>query len=328
LHKKSFQNVFNSYFHKKYQFEDFQLTTPQENINFKMNKFKNYSFVSYIKNDGNLLPESIKLKDYHTFLKNTLFEYMKVHKNVYSYQQGKNIYNLAQQHHMNHNYFKTDIQGFFKHITPSLILKSLKDNLDSFLFSPEIENHFENIVKLVTIDNFLPVGYVTSPSISNAVLYDFDSLLSEYCDKHSVVYTRYSDDLIFSSDDYKILKSLPDKIVQIFTSLFLQQFQLNKDKTTFFDKTNKVAFLGMHILPNGHITIDKYIRENIRQLLYFYINDKNKFSQFLDKRYDGSLAKAYGSLNYIKDIDTQFIDKLRKKYGTNYVDMFLHGAKH
>ena len=216
MHKKSFQDVFNSYFHKKYQFEDFLLTTPQENINFKINKFKNYTFFSYIKINNKLIPESLKLKNYHTFLSNTLFKYMKVHENVYSYQQDKNIYDLAKQHHMNHNFFKTDIKGFFKHINPSLILKSLENNLNSFLFSKEVTNHFENVVKLVTIDNFLPVGYVTSPSISNAILYEFDSLLSEYCDKHHITYTRYSDDLIFSSNDYKILKSLPDMIIQIF----------------------------------------------------------------------------------------------------------------
>ena len=328
MHKKSFQDVFNSYFHKKYKFENFLLTIPQENIHYKINKFKNYTFVSYIKINNKLSHESIYLKNYHTFLKNTLFRYMKVHKNVYSYQQNKNIYDLAKQHHMNHNYFKTDIQGFFKHIDPLLILKSLENNLDSFLFSKEVTNHFENIVKLVTIDNFLPVGYVTSPSISNAVLYEFDSVLSEYCDKNNIIYTRYSDDLIFSSNDYKILKSLPNKIIEIFESLYFKQFQLNKNKTIFFDKTNKVTFLGIDILPNGHITVDKHIKENIRQLLYFYINDKNKFAKFLDKRYNGSLARAYGSLNYIKDIDPRFINKLRKKYGTNYVDMFLHGAKH
>jgi RNA-directed DNA polymerase len=327
LHKKNFQNVFNAYFHQKYTFDEFLQTTPQKNIHYKLNKFKTYSFVSYIKKNHCLSDDSLKLKNYHTFLKNTLFNYMKVHHNVYSYQHDKNIYDLAKQHHMNHNFFKTDIQGFFKHINPSLILNILETNLDSFLFSHDVKNYFENIVKLVTIDDFLPVGYVTSPSISNAVLYNFDSLLSNYCETHHITYTRYSDDLIFSSNEYKVLKMLPQKITEIFEALYVKQFQLNKDKTLFFDKTNKVTFLGINILPNGHITVDKYMRENMRQLFYFYINDKSKFYQFLEKRYNGSLSKAYGTLNYINDIDKDFVTKLRKKYGTNYVDMFLHGAK-
>lgn len=329
MHKKKLQDVFNSYFHGQYQFQDFLTTSSRINYNFRINKFQSYSFISYIKDikTHTLTKESMKLKNYHIFLKNTLFEYMRVHDHVYSYKHDKSIYDLAKLHHENHNFFKTDIKGFFKHITPLIILNSLNDNLERFPFSKEINNYFKNIINLVTVKGSLPAGYVTSPSISNAVLYDFDKAMNEYCLKYHITYTRYSDDLIFSSNDYKILQNLPFIIPSILDISFPQTFQLNKAKTMFFDKTKKVTFLGIYILPNGHITVDKYIKENIQQLLYFHINDKEKFSKLLEKRFNNSLAKAYGSLNYVNDIDKQFIIKLRTKYGNYLVDKFLHGVK-
>ena len=72
----------------------------------------------------------------------------------------------------------------------------------------------------------------------------------------------------------------------------------------------------MYSTPNGHITVGMHIlKKIIRQLLYYYSHDKEKFSKLLEKRFNNSLAKAYGSLNYVNDIDKQFIVKLRKKYG-------------
>jgi len=329
LHKKNLQNVFNSYFHGIYQFQDFLTTTSRLNENFKINKFQNHSFISYIKDieKNTLTNESIKLKKYHIFLKNTLFQYMKVHKSVYSYRHDKSIYDLAKLHHENHNFFKTDIKGFFKHITPVLILNTLHDNIPKLPFDEEVVNYFDSFVDLVTVDDSLPAGYVTSPSISNTVLYNFDEAMTAYCLKHDICYSRYSDDLIFSSNDYKVLQKLPQIVPDILELCFPKSFKLNQLKTMFFDKTNKVTFLGICILPNGHITVDAHIKENIRQLLYYYSHDKEKFFKLLEKRFNNSLAKAYGSLNYINDIDKQFIVKLRKKYGNYLVDKFLHGVK-
>ena len=57
------------------------------------------------------------------------------------------------------------------------------------------------------------------------------------------------------------------------------------------------------------------------------MNDQNKFDIFLKENYNTSIAKAYGKLNYINDIDINFIQYLRKKYGNFVIDKFMHGDK-
>jgi RNA-directed DNA polymerase len=328
LNKKSFSDVFQSYFHSKYLVDDFLDTKLLEDINFKINNFQTYSFVSYIKNKNNqLTTESKKLKDYHTFLNNILFKYMDVHQCVFSYKENTSIYDAISLHKNNKNYFKTDIKRFFHSINSDLILHCLKNNIDNYPILKDVESHFNNIIDLIVYDDSLPVGFVTSPSISNVVLYEFDNLIEQYCTSNHIIYTRYSDDLIFSANEYQILKKLPDIIVSNLQNLYGNKFELNVEKTQFLDKTNKLQLLGLTITPDGHITVEKHIKENMRQLLYFYMNNKDKFKKLLDEKYDSKLSKAYGGLNYINDVDKNFILKLRKKYGNYIVDKFLHGDK-
>jgi len=327
LHKKELENIFNSYFHNQYNFQDFLNIIPKQNIHYKFNKYKNYKFISYIKENNSFSKDSMKMREYHTFIKNIFCNYMKVHAAVFSYRKHINIYDLAKIHNEHQNFFTTDIKSFFYSISTQMIHEVLIQNKVNFPFELDVK-YYKNIVNITTVNNSLPVGYVTSPSISNAILYKFDELMDNYSQEHSISYSRYSDDLIFSSDDYNAIKSLPAVIESTLNSLYSSAFKLNISKTRFFDKTEKVSFLGISILPNGHITVEKWTKENISQLIYFYLNDKNKFTVLLQKRFKNNLSRAYGTLNYINDIDKQFILKLRKKYGNFIVDKFLHGVKH
>lgn len=330
MHKKDFQKVFQSYFHNKYSFDTFLYTKLIESYNFKSNNFQTHLVLSYIKKDKltkQLVPKSKELREYHTFLNNILFKYMNVNECVYSYKENRSVLNAVSLHKDSASYFKTDIKNFFKSINRELVLKCLINNISRYPINENVKDYLENIIDLVVYDNHLPVGFVTSPSISNAILYDFDNVLEKYCKTHNIIYTRYSDDLIFSSNNYKTLQNLHNVITHTLNSLYGDSFILNQEKTHFLDKTNQVILLGLVITPDGHITVNRYLKEDIKQLLYFYMNDKEKFNTFLKLRYSDSIVKAYGSLNYINDIDKNFVQKLRTKYGNYIVDKFLHGSK-
>lgn len=59
----------------------------------------------------------------------------------------------------------------------------------------------ESISEIYTLDGCLPQGTSTSLMLSNFVFIEFDMILSYYCNKFGIVYTRYADD-IFISDDF------------------------------------------------------------------------------------------------------------------------------
>jgi RNA-directed DNA polymerase len=53
---------------------------------------------------------------------------------------------------------------------------------------------------LTTYEGKLPIGAPTSPVISNFICYQLDSDLIDFCGENHLTFTRYADDLTFSSD--------------------------------------------------------------------------------------------------------------------------------
>jgi len=308
LQNKDFQEIFQLYFHNKYSYDDFMNIKIDENI--IKNNFNNHITYSYKKDQYNL-------KNYHTFLNNIIFRKNKVHSCVYSYQENKNIFEMLKNHQNDKYYFKTDIKNFFGSIDKSMIEKNIEFDFTNI--------PVEHILNIITVENKLAAGFVTSPSISNTVLYEFDVYITDYCNKNSITYSRYSDDLVFSSMNK--LNKIENIIQEKLSELYENKFILNNNKSQYLDKTKRVKILGLVITPEHHITVPKKEKEDIKKLIYFYMNDKDKFKEFLERNYNNSIAKAYGKLNYINDIDLSFTNYLRKKYGNFIIDKFLHGDK-
>jgi len=325
LNNKTFQEIFQSYFHSKYSFQYFQDLKLSISDNFFEKKINNHAFFSYKNEQKKYTIPSKTLYDFHIFLNSILLQTLTVNKCVFSYKKNSSVYDMVYLHKDNRYYFKTDIKSFFNNIDINLIKTSLVDNSDNFPIGTK--EHLSHIVDILSYENQLPIGFVTSPTISNVILYKFDNEIEKYCENKNIIYTRYSDDLIFSTKNRGEIETLQKKIEKTLKSYYAERFQLNQSKTLYLDKTNRIQLLGLIITPDGHITVDKNKKENMKQLLYFYKNDKIKFTLFLEKKYNGRLSKAYGMLNYINDIDKSFIGYLRKKYGNFIIDKFLHGTK-
>ena len=326
MEKQSFEQIFNSYFHLKYTLEEFKNTKLELSKNIKELTYTKHTFIAYIKTNKKLIPNSILLKNYHKFINSIIVKYLNVHKNVYSYKEGINLKNTLDKHKKNRYFLKMDIINFFNSVNSSMIESLIKNNSDNYPIS-DISKYITYIINLISFNDTLPVGFVTSSGISNAILYEFDKYISEYCKNNNIEYSRYSDDLIFSNSDYKELKKLESIVIKNLDKLYDDKLKINQEKTIYLSKAKTVNILGLVITTQGHITVNKNIKEDIKHLLYFYKNDKIKFDDFLNKKYNNSIVKAYGILNYINDIDKDFILYLRKKYKNHIIDKFLHGDK-
>lgn len=315
--KTSLQSIFESNFHEKFSFDDF-LSFAQEKEYTKINIGR--------KNIGNkeILKPSAKLQSYLRFLNNYIFQYADINTNVvYSYRKGANTYQAVKKHSESSYFFQTDIKGFFKSIKSSDIKFILENNLKNSPIS-DLDEYEDRILNIITVNDTLPVGFASSPILTNSLLKNFDNDLEDYCVQKNIIYTRYSDDLILSS---KVKESLTDleKIISAFLKKhFKNTFQLNEEKTKLTHKGNKIKILGMVILPTGKVTVDIKVKKQIESLLHFYINDKDKFTDISGGDFDEGLAMVAGKINYINTIDPEYLIKLRKKYGNYVVDLFFH----
>lgn len=314
-----FKQIFQSYFHSKYTFEHFLNINLELSKNIKINSYLGANSISYIKNNN----DSKILKKYHIFLNSMVFNSMDIHDCVYSYRNNRRLYDAVDVHKNNSFFYKTDIQKFFKHINEKMLRKCLQENINNYP-ACDMEKFFNQIINITIYKNSLHMGLSTSSAISNAVLLDFDKKISEYVRNYSIVYSRYSDDLIFSGNDYKEIEKLENIISELLKELYDDNFRLNKNKSIYFNKSNNINILGLTITPDNHITVNKYIKYNIKHLLYYLQNDKKKYKLFLEKRFNNNFNKVVGNLHYINDIDKNFIVHLREKYGNFLIDKIMH----
>ncbi|HDK6466679.1 TPA: RNA-directed DNA polymerase [Klebsiella variicola] len=305
------KEIFDIYFNNTMDFVDFFSLNKMDHLETKT--FKGREIVAY-KEGFN------KLRLLHRFLNEAIFNRVEIIDDVvFSYRKKVNVFDCVYPHRLNSYIFKTDIKSFFPSFTRNYIQSKLENIFKAFIIS-DINEYLPKIVDLVSYNDCLPVGFSTSPSLSNILFSDADKKLKKFSASNEYIYTRYSDDLIISSEKEIHKNEMFSSVQQIINSE-CETFVLNFDKTKLLKKGGVRKIMGVSILPNGHISVDKTIKNNIETKLHYISKLNNVNSQ------DPELmeVKRYlsGMINYISTIDEAYINKLKRKYGSTIVEMFL-----
>lgn len=312
---KELSELFSATFHNKYSFDDFLNLKVEDEI--KIIQPKNTK-------NKEIVQASKKLKDYQRFINHIFLAFTKINENVvYSYRQGISYIDAVKKHANSQYFFQTDITNFFPSINIDDVRKVFEKNIDNPLVA-NYEQYIEHLVDLTTFNNALAIGFSTSPNITNTLLFDFDSELEKYCIENNLIYTRYSDDIIISSQNDEFLSGIQTTIVSLLKKYFDNRIKINPSKTKRHKKGQKVKLLGIVISESGTVTIDKNSKKQIEALIHFYLNDKSKFDDYLAKTFDGKISRLSGFIHYIETIDSEYLDKLRMKYGNYVIDVFAN----
>jgi len=310
MEKKTLHELFDEMYHGKHDFDEFM--HADIDLYYQATGKKNF----YIPNK--------KLKAFHTFLNLFVFEFLPINDRiVFSYRKGFSAYDAVEPHSKSKYFFQTDISSFFASITRELVDKTLRAGLDDCPVA-DLSEWIERILDLVCVDGVLPVGFPSSAPISNAVLFAFDNELEKYCEFNNSICTRYSDDIIVSSDEKSNLSEVNSAIEEFLNHILPEQFRLNRGKSRYFQVGGRIKILGMMILPNGKITLDSVLKRNLEVLLYAHVTDKSEFHRLSEGDEEKGLGRVTGYLNYANSIDQDYIDKLRKRFGATIVDTLLH----
>lgn len=314
--KQRLEALFNAMYHGKRSFADFARAPVDENSSRK-------SFNRSGKIRELLIPND-KLKGCHEFLRLFLLDFLPLNERVvFSYRKGVSAYDAVIRHAKSKSFFVCDIADFF----PSLRRSRIKSTLVTARVCCPIEDlddWMERIVDLVCVDDSLPIGFSTSPSISNAALLPFDEVLQAHCESRDLIITRYSDDIIVSGKNFTALEGIEASVVTHLQDAMQGELTLRSGKSKFLHSGVKVKLLGMVLLPNGAVSVDAAVKEEVEVLIHFYLRDMSKFSARLEGNQHKAEARLSGLLNYVNTVDQRYLDKLRKKFGAAVVDFFLH----
>lgn len=322
--KRSLKEIFISTFHKKVDFDYF--------INFDIEK----EYKTLKLNQRTVYAPSKTLKLIQRFINSSILEFADYNRDVvYSYRKGTAIRDAVEKHSLSHYFFQTDISDFFGSLRGDDVYKAISTRLFNAPIT-DLDKHIDRLLYIMVVDNKLPAGFATSPLLSNICLVDFDNALKLYCDKNNLIYTRYSDDLIISSKNYEFTLDIEDIIQSLLHQEINPDININRKKTKFRRRGQKIKILGFSILPNGIITIPSSYKKEIETMIHLYINDDDKFEDYVknklkprpnilsDKSYlEYGVNSLCGRLISINAMDKNYISKLRQKYGNTIIEMFL-----
>ena len=187
------------------------------------------------------------------------------------FTEGRSVVTNANKH-KGHNYvFNIDLKDFFPSIHQARVWKRLQ--LKSLLFKRPIANVLAGLcsMKEKTEDGnirfVLPQGAPTSPIITNMICDNLDRRLAGLAKRFGVVYSRYADDITFSSmhNVYQTSGKFRKELKRIIES---QGFTMNEAKTRLQKLGARQEVTGIIVSDKLNVS-QKYVRD-IRNILYIW----------------------------------------------------------
>lgn len=247
-------------------------------------------------------------------------------KYAMGFVEGRSVVSNAEMH-KNQNYvFNIDLKDFFTSITMVRVVKRLC--LNPFNFSNEIASVIAGLCCMKDDNNnyVLPQGAATSPLLTNAVCDDLDRCLAGVAKRFHLNYSRYADDITFSSM-HNVYQKDGDFIKELTRIISAQGFTINEKKTRLQKRGSRQEVTGVIVSQKLNVT-QNYVR-NIRNILYIWekYSIRDAYSRFLKKykQEKGYIKKGVpniinvldGKLLYLKMIkgdDDSVYQKLRHKF--------------
>lgn len=233
-----------------------------------------------------------------------------IHISAMAYREGLSIKDNAISHKNNSFLLKLDLENFFNSITPD-IFWNVWENVGTELPSKSEREWIEKLLFWSVNNNLvLSVGAPSSPTISNFCMFTFDHLLQLKCEQSDIIYTRYADDLTFSTNKKNSLSQIPKEVEEILFHCFQEKLRINKSKTVFSSKAHNRHVTGITLNNLGRISLGRSKKRYI----------KHKVHQFsLERLNNYEIMHLKGLIAYARHIEPSFYESLMRKYSQRLI---------
>lgn len=228
----------------------------------------------------------------------------------HAFQKGKSFITNAEVHRNKRIVANYDLENFFDSFHFGRVRGYFIKN-ENFKMN---ENVATLIAQLTCYKGKLPQGVPTSPIITNLICNIFDIRLVRLARKYRLDYTRYADDLTFSTNDSEFLNRQYDFYKELLIEIEDAGFSINNQKTRVQYKDSRQEVTGLVVNDKVNVLRDYYktTRAMAHQLYKtgeFFIDDE-----------PGTLAQLEGRFSFINQLDWHNNKKMqnekRRKFET------------
>lgn len=242
---------------------------------------------------------------------------------------GKSIVDNASIH-IGHNYvLNMDLKNFFPSISEGRVIARLQ--LPPFGFNKEIAQTIGGICSIRIEEegkeNFvLPQGAPTSPLLTNAVCDSLDRKLRKLAYKYGLHYSRYADDITFSSM-HNVYQKDGEFMQNVIKTIEDEGFTINESKTRLQKRGHRQEVTGLTV--NEKVNVARQYIHDLRCILHIWetYGYADAYASFYPKykKEKGYIKKGEpvlenvidGKLNYLKMVkgkDDKVLRKLFARY--------------
>lgn len=259
--------------------------------------YKKFNILKKNNKSREICAPNFKLKLVQKWLLVNIFSKLSVTNHAMAFKKGLNgIKSNATIHNNSLYILQIDLKDFFTSITEKQVFKLVRRKGYNQTISAVITG-------LCTYNGYLPQGGITSPVISNLVCNSLDKRLFGLCSKRDINYSRYADDMTFSSNEKSALK----RIVPIITEIIRQEgFTINEEKTRFSCPGSRKVITGVNINSNK-LKASKELKKRVRAMIHHSI---------MQQKYDQN-DRIRGLVAYINSIEPDYKIKI-----CNYINSF------
>ena len=251
---------------------------------------------------------SRELKALQRVIHDDLLSAFPLHHSAKAYKKGEGTLKNASVHVGAKFLLRLDFKNFFESIKKDDVRFYIERTFPSRFLTWTSED--TNILcELVCFNARLTVGSVTSPLLSNLMCNELDSEIAKLCASLNVKYTRYADDMYFSTDVRDVLIEFPRNIKKIVRNLSCpKSLWINYDKTIHSSRKRQMSVTGLVLTNSGEVSIGRKKKREIRSLVYKW----NELSAKEKSHLSGYLA-------YCTSVEPDFINALCGKYGAKTI---------
>lgn len=225
---------------------------------------------------------------------------------AHAFTEDKSIITNAKIHKNKRFVYNLDLENFFESFHFGRVKGYFEKN-KNYLFP---ENIATILAQLTCYNGSLPQGAPSSPIITNLICNILDMKLLKTAKKYKLDYTRYADDLTFSTNDKNFVDQLEEFTNKLEIIIEQSGFKINHKKTRLQYKQSRQVVTGLVV--NKKVNIKKEFYKDTRAMA----NSLYKNGSFKIYGSEGSLNQLEGRFSFVNQINKE-INKEKKKIDKN-----------
>lgn len=232
----------------------------------------------------------------------------------HGFQRGKSIITNATLHKGRRFVFNIDLEDFFPSINFGRVYSYLKKNRN-FQLADEVA---VTLAQICCYNGKLPQGAATSPVISNLICQTLDVRLAKLANKYGCTYSRYADDITFSTSEKKFPRQISRKQLlssnwkvgkKLKSEILDAGFTINETKVRMQYSQSRQTVTGL--IVNKKVNVPAEYEHESRAMVHSYVTTghyhirRRKTDSSGNSRIEkepGTAAQLIGRYSYIHNV--------------------------